>query len=581
MLLRAVLRYVAPALCSCREMQMASSRFHFFHGYAHAAWPIVLLLCLTCRGAVAQTAAPVKKAPQGQAQLKQKAPVQAHKRAADKPVAAAAAATTASKTVVQKPVPSAAAKAGAAAPTITPAAGGGSTDATSPSAPRVVAPAIVAAPVIAASAPWSLPALSAVKAAAPVWRSAGTAASATQRGELTLSVLQRHGFRGADIGGLRQGLPSALLNNPLRSQLLLNELRDLDRSGEWTTMSRRLPPQNNDQDTDKALAQLASSGEIAALTGSDALTDSARRKAASEQCRRATVALDRHELRLRGMTLTDPSIAPGSAPFWSAVEAQDKPALDQYRQAAGVYTQACLDTQWLSLTDAQRAAMRDVVGHVLLDGVHTCMGARIAKERFLTARHCLYRYDEALSQWLPRRIGQRQVALIGDAATRFEATELDCSAAPADAACAVLNDNPVAADQIVLKVAARSQDTRAVALPPMPALRVERPALRQFLVVPGHSAWITGRAWKPADAVYVTTAGVPGCMVAEIANGCVVNACQSEAGFSGAPMFARRNVNELVMVGIFLGSANEYEQCKRADRNFGALPPQHVLAGVR
>jgi hypothetical protein len=222
-----------------------------------------------------------------------------------------------------------------------------------------------------------------------------------------------------------------------------------------------------------------------------------------------------------------------------------------------------------------------VVGHVLLDGAHACMGARIAKDRFLTARHCLYDYDDGLGQWVARRVTRRQIALIGDAKTRFEAAELDCRAAQPDAACGTLTDNPVTADQIVLRIAARSTDAAAAPLPPMPALTVERPALQQFLVVPGHSTWITGRGWSAADEVYVTTAGVPGCMVAEIANGCVVNSCQSEAGFSGAPMFARRNVNELVMVGIFLGTANEYEQCRRADRNFGATPPPHVLAGGR
>jgi hypothetical protein len=152
---------------------------------------------------------------------------------------------------------------------------------------------------------------------------------------------------------------------------------------------------------------------------------------------------------------------------------------------------------------------------------------------------------------------------------------------PPDAACAALTDNPVTADQIVLKLAARSRDAPQRDLPPMPAVSIERPAVNQFLVVPGHSAWITGRAWRAGDAVYVTTPSVPGCMVSEIDKGCVVNACQSEAGFSGAPMFARRKVDALVMVGIFLGTANEYDQCKRSDRNFGAPPPPHVLVGQR
>ena len=290
-------------------------------------------------------------------------------------------------------------------------------------------------------------------------------------------------------------------------------------------------------------------------------------------------ALERQELNVRSVGLTDPSLSPGSVQFWSAVEGLNKPALDHYRQAAVVYTQACLDAQWLTLTEEQRSAMRSVVGHVLLDGVHTCMGARIAKDRFLTARHCLYDYDDDQAKWVPRRIVRRQVALIGNARTRFDATEIDCSAPQPDTSCSALSDNPVTADHLVLKVAMRSRDVPAVALPPMPALAIERPAVKQFMVVPGHSTWITGRGWSPADDVYVTTAAVAGCMVTEIANGCVVNSCQSEAGFSGAPMFARRNVKELVMVGIFLGSAMEYEQCMRSDRNFGAVPPPHLLAG--
>ena len=52
--------------------------------------------------------------------------------------------------------------------------------------------------------------------------------------------------------------------------------------------------------------------------------------------------------------------------------------------------------------------------------------------------------------------------------------------------------------------------------------------------------------------------------------GCLINSCQSEAGFSGAPMFARRKTDELVLVGIFLVSTahNPYRRCQRPDRNF-------------
>jgi hypothetical protein len=393
-------------------------------------------------------------------------------------------------------------------------------------------------------------------------------------------VLSRHGYAAADTGRLRHGLPDALLKDNARSQALLFDLRERDRLAGVPQTMRSAMSVHNQRDAEVAMSRIGPAA-LAALPAGEALADATRRQAASAQCSKASTELDRQELNVRAIGLTDPSLVPGSAPFWDAVHMENRPALEKYQRAARDYTQACLDTQWLSLTETQRSSMRAVVGHVLLDGAHACMGARIAKDRFLTARHCLYEYDEGLLRWVARRVTQRHIALIGDAKTRFEAAELDCRAAQPDTACGALTDNPVTADQIVLKIAARSADTAAAPLPPMPALTIERPSLLQFLVVPGHSSWITGRAWGPADDVYVTTAGVPGCMVAEIDSGCVVNACQSEAGFSGAPMFARRNVNELVLVGIFLGTANEYEQCLRADRNFGALPPQHVLAGVR
>ncbi len=543
-----------------------------------ALWPL-------CQTADAQTAAPLKKElPSGQqAGPKAKAPMQDKKTVIGKP-------PTAGTAAAGKPLTPDKAQPAAIKPDL-------STKTRTTIKPPVVAPHVIVDPpqaeaasqpqktTAAAKAWWSLPARSVVKAAAsaaatqPANRTTATPLTPAARGELTLSTLRRHGFRGADLVGMRQGLPSEILSDPIRSQLLLNDLRGLDGAGEWTTRARRLPPQDNEQQTESTLERLRVSGELVAVTGSEALADRARRKAATTQCRRATLELDRHELRIRGISVQDPSIVPGSAPFWSALEGADKPALDQYRTAADVYTRACLDTQWLSLTEEQRVAMRRVVGHVLLDGVRSCMGARVAAGRFLTARHCLYQYDKNLAQWQPRPVAQRHVALIGDAKTWFDATELDCAAPQPDSACGALTDNPVTSDQIVLKLAALSQDTPAVPLPPMPALNIERPALQQFLVVPGHSAWITGRAWGPGDEVYVTTAAVPGCMVAEIANGCVVNSCQSEAGFSGAPMFARRNVKQLVMVGIFLGVASAYEQCLRTDRNFGASPPSHILAG--
>ena len=72
-------------------------------------------------------------------------------------------------------------------------------------------------------------------------------------------------------------------------------------------------------------------------------------------------------------------------------------------------------------------------------------------------------------------------------------------------------------------------------------------------------------------------------MIATNEEGCLVNSCQSEAGFSGAPMFARRKTDELVLVGIFLGCTahNPYRPCQRPDRNFGAALPRSVAATLR
>lgn len=433
---------------------------------------------------------------------------------------------------------------------------------------------------------WTLPAASVIAAAAsaaaqtpPLRRRAGVTLSPAAQKASALSVLRRHGYDAAGTTALRQGLPTALLADPLRSQALLTELRERDRAQGSTAMMRRAPSQNTERETNAAIAQLASNGSLAALTAGELLADEAARKAASQRCQRASIELDRQELNVRAIGLDDPTVAAGTAQFWSSVQALNPKAAEQYRRAAGAYAQACLDSSWQSLTVEQRTSMRAVVGHVLRGDAHVCMGARIARDRFLTARHCLYAYDEVLQQWLPRSAASLQVALIGNASVRYAATQLDCSVPQPDASCITPADNPLTADHIVLKLAPRSRDATPVALPAMPALAIERPSLSQFLVVPGHSTWITGRGWTPADEVYVTTAAVSGCMVAELASGCVVNSCQSESGFSGAPMLARRNVKELVMVGIFLGTANEYEHCRRSDRNFGAAPPQHVLAG--
>lgn len=435
---------------------------------------------------------------------------------------------------------------------------------------------------------WTLPAAPVVAAAAsaaaqnpPLRRRAGVTLSPAAQKASALSVLRRHGYVATSTTALRQGLPTALLADSLRSQALLTELRERDRAQGSTAMMRRAPSQNTERETNAAIAQLASNGSLAALTAGELLADEAERKAASQRCQRASIELDRQELNVRAIGLDDPTVAAGTAQFWSSVQALNPKASEQYRRAAGAYAQACLDSSWQSLTAEQRTSMRAVVGHVLRGDAHVCMGARIARDRFLTARHCLYAYDEELQQWLPRSAASLQVALIGNASVRYAATQLDCSVPQPDASCITPADNPLAADHIVLKLAPRSSAATAVALPAMPALAIERPSLSQFLVVPGHSTWITGRGWTPADEVYVTTAAVSGCMVAELASGCVVNSCQSESGFSGAPMLARRNVKELVMVGIFLGTANEYEQCRRSDRNFGATPPQHVLAGAK
>ena len=214
-----------------------------------------------------------------------------------------------------------------------------------------------------------------------------------------------------------------------------------------------------------------------------------------------------------------------------------------------------------------------------LDGVAECMGTRIARDRFLTARHCLYQYDRNLG-WQRGPVQRLRVSLAGQPDAWVDIDELDCESPHPDATCSrVQASNPLASDHLLLRLHPRAD----AALPPMPALRVDRAAVNQMLVVPGRSSWITGRALATADPIYVTTPDIGGCMIAINQEGCLINSCQSESGFSGAPMFARRKTDELVLVGIFLGSTahNPYRQCQRPDRNFGAVVPRPVAEALR
>jgi hypothetical protein len=207
------------------------------------------------------------------------------------------------------------------------------------------------------------------------------------------------------------------------------------------------------------------------------------------------------------------------------------------------------------------------------------MGTRIRADLFLTARHCLQQFDPTLG-WQPRAVKDMHLRLVGQPQLELELRASTCRGSASGPDCSAASVDPVTADHLVLQIVAPGRSARD--LPPMPELLFERPAPKQFLVVPGYSTWFTGRPWAPGDRPLATAPAIDGCVITEVAKDCVVNACQSDAGYSGSPMFARRNVDQLVMVGIFLGSATAYPTCMRGDRNFGASLPRDValtLAG--
>lgn len=399
------------------------------------------------------------------------------------------------------------------------------------------------------------------------------------RSRQTLEVLRRHGIAD-DAQARAAGLPAVILTDRRRVDEVLKDLRTVNPPrGNGTLYQRRLP-ETHDGETTEALAALCQTGAIAGLTGSALLLNDNERRSAQQRCINAATALDAQEANVRTIGSAEPGVTHGSAEFWRAIERLNANAATAYRQSAQAYATACLDAEWHALTLAQRSDMKSVVGFLHLNGVAECMGTRVAADRFLTARHCLYRYDRNIG-WERHDVTSVQVALAIKPGVAFDAEELDCDAPQPDRYCSVLSANDaLAADHLVLRLKPPSP---GAAFPAMPALQVDRAGKHQMLVVPGRSTWITGRALSATDPVYVTTAGIGGCMVATNDQGCLVNSCQSEPGFSGAPMFARRDVGQLVLVGIFLGSTAQspYPHCQWSNRNFGATLPLQVAKALR
>lgn len=445
-------------------------------------------------------------------------------------------------------------------------------------------PAAARSPSTAAIRVWRLPSTLPASAASAAAESPPTHASpevaARFHTRQLADVLKQHGFVGDVQADTRVGLPNAILNDRARLDAVLVDLRKLHPpTGNWTVRQKRLP-ETNDQETSDALDALRSAGALDQLTAGELLADAANRQRRERQCVAASRAMDAQEANVRVIGGgADPGAPHGSPAFWQALERSNAGAAAAYRRAAETYAAACLDTQWQALTPAQRQGMPAVLGFLHVDGVAECMGTRVAVDRFLTARHCLYRYDRNIG-WERAPMQRLHVTLAGEPGTAFATEEIDCDGPQPDAQCSLIDAaNPLASDHLLLRIKARTGS----ALPPMPALRVDRAAVQQMLVVPGRSPWITGRALAPKDPVYVTVSDLGGCMIATNREGCLVNSCQSEAGFSGAPMFARRKVDELVLVGIFLGSTahNPYRQCQARDRNFGAVLPFSVEAALR
>ena len=360
---------------------------------------------------------------------------------------------------------------------------------------------------------------------------------------------------------------------------MLGDLRRIDavRNGP-TTLYRRIMPSESDRETRSAIDAVSLGDRLSVTAGTD-LFDGLARSVATQRCAEASQVLDRHELNVRRVGLVDPSVEAGSREFWDSVERNNKDLLSRYRQAAKAFSDACLDSELKTLTVKQRASLDLVLGQLFIDGVSSCMGARIRADLFLTARHCFYQFDEALG-WLPRSIKTAHLSLVGNPQALFEVQIVNCGGPGPQPDCGDLPVDPVAADHLLLKIVA-PRKPGAPRLPSMPEMRYERPTAKQFLVVPGYSSWFTGRPWDAGDKPLATAPAISGCVIAEVANGCVVNACQSDAGYSGSPMFARRNVDQLVMIGIFLGAATAYPTCLRSNRNFGASLPSYVAnAGV-
>jgi hypothetical protein len=415
--------------------------------------------------------------------------------------------------------------------------------------------------------------------------SANQASALTPAQKLTASraVLHHLGIEFARPGESASGIASEVLDERHRVASALDALRAVDRVGQGGLTPYRLTfPTESDKETAQALAEIKAQGGAATLTAGDALFNEMARTLGSGLCNKASEALDREELNLRAIASEDVDAVPGSPVFWNALDRINAPALARYRAAAQTYAESCLDASLQSLTPAQRQALDQVLGVMLIDGTPECMATRIRPDLVLTARHCLYAYDETFG-WQRRAIRSLGLVLVGVPGERWGLAEVDCAADGSVPGCGALPSDPVAGDHLVLRVTPPKAGSKA-RLPPLPDVVFQAARANQFLVVPGWSTWFTGRSWSANDRPLATAPAISGCLVKSVQNACLINACQSDSGFSGSPILARVATDKLVVVGIFLGAATAYPTCQRSRHNFGAGLPAFLtraqVAGV-
>ena len=396
--------------------------------------------------------------------------------------------------------------------------------------------------------------------------------SPQQRRDTIRALLKSRGVEFVQPSRNASGLaPQVLARQDLVGELL-NAMRAEDPSQrKGQTLYRLTFPADSDKETMDALKALQASGNAASLTASDALFNDVERGMSNRQCQTAAVAMDREELNIRAIASDEPTAEPGSAAFWALLEHLNPKALERFRAAAQQFAGSCMDTQLTALTPPQRTALEGVLGVMMIDDLPGCMATRVRADTVLTARHCLYQYDDAIG-WTKRSFQTLRFVLAGRPGVPVAMSEIDCTAAAAEPACAEFPRDPVAADHLLLRVAVPKGSGKA-SWPPMPALSFQVPRPHQFLVVPGWSTWFTGRPWRAQDRLLATAPAIGGCLVKSIRDACVINACQSDSGFSGAPILARQSSDRLIVVGVFLGAATAYPACQRTQHNFGTTLP--------